>query len=454
MTFQRFLGPFALLALLGVAACSSHGGSSMLPTAATGTMQYQDPAQALETPADGYYPLLSADSAVPACRPSVARGHARCFAWRRTDLVPDESAGPNAVPKGAGYSAADIASAYNLNVTKGAGQTIATVDAFGYTQAESDLAYYRKANGLPPCTTANGCLHIVNQYGATSPLPAPNTDPSQDWRSEQALDLDALSAACPKCHIVLVQTQDSDLNSLGAGVVTAAQTMHANVISNSYGIGEDGGLTQSYNQPGHVIVASAGDNGGGLALGGGPLSPCTFATVVCAGGTHLARGGAPRGWHESVWNELLVNLCGGPCGATGSGCSNIVPKPVWQLDTGCHMRSAVDVSADAATGTPFAVYSVLFKTSAPYTAWAPWGGTSLSSPLIAGMFGLAGNAASRHGAEEIWHNHKHLNDVIKGTNVVDSVSGPCASAAAYICVAGTGFDGPTGWGTPNGTSDL
>jgi hypothetical protein len=70
------------------------------------------------------------------------------------------------------------------------------------------------------------------------------------------------------------------------------------------------------------------------------------------------------------------------------------------------------------------------------------------------MFGLAGNAASRHGAEEIWHNHKRFNDVVKGTNVVDSISGPCAAAIPYICIARVGFDGPTGWGTPDGTLDL
>ena len=99
--------------------------------------------------------------------------------------------------------AADVESAYKLGITKGAGQTVAIVDAFGYTQAASDLAAYRSGNGLPACTTKTGCLAILNQKGQKKPLPKPN--PGDDWRPEQALDLDAVSAACPKCHIVLVR---------------------------------------------------------------------------------------------------------------------------------------------------------------------------------------------------------------------------------------------------------
>jgi subtilase family serine protease len=297
----------------------------------------------------------------------------------------------------------------------------------------------------------------VNQYGQTGPLPAPNTSPDDDWRGEQALDLDAISAACPKCKIVLVQTGNDASNNLAAGVVTAVQTMHANVVSNSYGGPESMAFSGQYNQPGHLIVASAGDNGGGLADSGGPASPCTLPTVVCVGGTSLVKTGRgnPRGWRESVWNTLkFVQACGGDCGATGSGCSTIMFKPAWQHDVGCTHRSAADLSAVASVNTPFAVYSVLFRSYPGHSPWAGFGGTSLSAPLIAGMFALAGNAASRHGAEEIWQKHSSFNDVVSGTNVSPVFGGPCASSVIYVCRAGKGYDGPTGWGTPNGTTDL
>jgi hypothetical protein len=455
MKYQRLLGSVALLALVAASACSSRGGGSFLPLAMPPAGDSQDALEALYTPAMGYYPMARADAAQRVCGEITQPDHMRCMAWRRTDLAPDTIV-EDGIPAGVGFKPSDIASAYNLDQTKGGGQTVATVDAYGYAQAASDLAAYRKAARLPPCTPANGCLRIVNQAGQAGPLPAPNTNPNDDWRGEQALDLDAISASCPKCKIVMVQTNDDASNNLAAGAVTAAQAMHANIISNSYGGGETTAFAGAYNQPGHVIVASAGDNGGGLSDGGGPEVPCTLPMVVCVGGTSLVKtgDGNGRGWREAVWNTLARDTCGGSCGATGSGCSLIVAKPLWQHDAGCTHRSAADLSAVASAYTPLAVYSVLFKAYPGHSPWAGFGGTSLSSPLIAGMFALAGNAASRHGATEIWEKHTAFNDVVTGTNVNDRISGPCASGVIYICKAGKGFDGPTGWGTPNGTKDL
>jgi subtilase family serine protease len=105
----------------------------------------------------------------------------RCYAWVRTGLhlvaTNDDS-----IPAGAGYTPRDIASAYGLDQSRGSGQTVAIVDAYGYTQAVSDLTYYRRAAGLPPCTTASGCLRIVNQHGDASPLPNPPGSGQPDWR--------------------------------------------------------------------------------------------------------------------------------------------------------------------------------------------------------------------------------------------------------------------------------
>jgi subtilase family serine protease len=459
MKYQRLLGSVALLALVATSACSSRGGGSFVPSSMPATADgAQDPMESLYTPAMGYYPMSRANAAQPACGRTASPNVARCMAWRRTDLVPNTIA-TDGIPAGVGFTPADIASAYHLDTTKGGGQTIATVDAFGYTQAASDLAAFRKAAKLPVCGLESGCLRIVNQQGQTAPLPPVNTDPSQDWRAEQAVDLDALSAACPRCKIVLVETNSAQLSDLAAGAVTAAQTLHANVISNSFGGAETTQFAGQYSQPGHVIVAAAGDNGGGLALPGepgGPIVPCTLPTVVCVGGTQLVQTGpraSARGWRETVWNTLGNQTCGGDCGATGSGCSVIIAKPVWQHDVGCTHRSAADLSAVASVNTPFAVYSVLFKV-AYGSPWQGWGGTSLATPLIAGMFALAGNAASRHGATEIWGKHTAFNDIVTGTNINSKFGGPCASSVVYICTARTGYDGPTGWGTPNGTTDL
>ena len=403
-------------------------------------------------PDNGFYPPAKPNAIRPVCPPVEGPGEMRCFAWMRTDLHAQPSL-PNGIPKGVGYTPQQIQSAYGLDVTKGGGQTVAIVDAFGDNTAASDLATYRKAAGLTPCTTASGCLRIVNQDGQAAPLPPqPKTSSNKiGWTFEETLDLDAVSAACPKCKIILLQAKSEYSGALYKAVVSAAR-LGANVITNSYGGSEAlPAAPAAFDQPGHLIVASSGDSGGGKGFSGGPQMPCTYANVVCVGGTRLTH---KRGkWHEVVWNDLANNACGGPCGATGSGCSKIVHKPAWQTDAGCTRRSETDVAATASPLAPFAIYSALFQTLYG-SAWQPFGGTSLSAPLVAGMFALAGNAATRHGAQEIWRNHAALKDIVKGDNIDPPITGPCASSVTYICVAGHGYDGPTGWGTPDGTGAL
>src|ERR671939_763487 len=132
----------------------------------------------------------------------VPIGYARCFSLVRGNST---AAGPS------GYGPADLQSAYKLpSSTAGSGQTVAIVDAFDDPTAESDLAQYRSSYGLSACTTANGCFRKVNQNGGTLPMPAP----SPDWALEISLDLDMVSAVCPNCHILLVESNtnlDSDL---------------------------------------------------------------------------------------------------------------------------------------------------------------------------------------------------------------------------------------------------
>jgi hypothetical protein len=73
-----------------------------------------------------------------------------------------------------------------------------------------------------------------------------------------------------------------------------------------------------------------------------------------------------------------------------------------------------------------------------------FGGTSVASPIIASVYALAGNGASISDGSYPYGHTSSLNDVISGSN------GSCS--VAYLCNAGTGFDGPTGLGTPNGIS--
>jgi len=339
-------------------------------------------------------------------------GGPRCLAHVRTDTQgkPAVSAAPTA-----GYGPKQIQSAYNLPATGGAGQTVALIDAYDDPNAESDLAAYRAQFGLPPCTTANGCFRKVNQDGQQGNYPG--QDPQGEWPGETSLDLDAVSAACPGCNILLVEANDDDISDLGTANNTAA-SLGATAISNSWGGAEDTSdpdvQAQYFNHPGILITASSGDDGYGT------IFPASSPFVLGVGGTSLVlAAGTARGWAETAWSN------------GGSGCSAIMPKPSWQTDTGCGLKTVADVSADADPNTGLAVYQ---------SGWEVIGGTSEASPLIAAIFALTGKASA--GPSFPYSNVALFNDVTTGSN------GNCGGS--YLCTAGVGYDGPTGVGTPNG----
>ncbi|WP_126603148.1 S53 family peptidase [Dictyobacter aurantiacus] len=346
---------------------------------------------------------------------AVAAGNVHCNA-----VQIDSKGGkttPNASPSG--LNPTDLQSAYKLpSSTAGSGQTVAIVDAYNDPNAESDLAVYRSQFGLPACTTANGCFRKVDQNGGTK-YPRGNSG----WAEEISLDLDMVSAICPNCHILLVEASSSSFTNLGTGVNTAVN-LGANTISNSYGGNESSSETSYasyYNHPGHVITASSGDNGYGVE------SPAAYNTVVAVGGTSLSKSSNTRGWSETAWN------------GAGSGCSAYITKPSWQKDSGCSRRTVADVSAVADPNTGVSVYDTYGQGS----GWMVFGGTSVASPIIASVYALAGNASSVNAAQSLYSNTGSLFDVTSGSN------GSCGGS--YLCTAGSGYDGPTGLGTPNGT---
>ncbi|MBV9647160.1 MAG: peptidase S8 [Candidatus Eremiobacteraeota bacterium] len=350
-----------------------------------------------------------------ACDETPREGYAECDALVRTDV-----GGPGAaVP---GYGPSDLQSAYNLpSATKGANQTIAIVDAYDDPNAETDLATYRSNFGLPACTTKNGCFQKLNQLGKPGPYPQPN----QGWALEISLDLDMVSAICPKCHIMLVESNDNFFNNLGSAVDRAAR-LGANTISNSYsakGNYRAGGASIYYDHPGIIILVASGDTGYGPSIPGG------YPSTISVGGTSLHKGGGTRGWTETVW------------GGTGSGCDTHQAKPVWQTHRDCRGRIQNDVAAVADPSTGVAVRDTY---QAP--GWIVVGGTSVATPLLAGVYGLAANERTLNVAQSLYTHKKDLYDITSGSN------GTCTPPAgrAYLCTAEVGFDGPTGNGTPNG----
>ncbi|SEL88444.1 S53 family peptidase [Streptacidiphilus jiangxiensis] len=359
-------------------------------------------------------------------------GYDRCLAEVRTDVheglgVRGRAAAAvtgRATALPSGFGPADLQAAYKLPSTGGTNQTVAIVDAGDDATAEADLAVYRSTYGLPACTTANGCFRKVNQTGASAPLPK-----DQGWGIEIALDVDMVSAACPQCHILLVESDDAYSQNLAASVDTAVR-LGATEVSNSYGATEGNGVqayAHDYAHPGVAIFASSGDSGYGI-----PIVPAAYSSVIAVGGTSLTKDSSARGWSETAW------------GGAGSGCSAWIDKPTWQKDPDCPGRMTADVSADADPNTGPAVYDTDPHDGTP--GWGVVGGTSAASPFLAGVVAQAGNPAKFPNASALYAPSATagLNDVAGGAD------GSCAGD--YLCTAVPGYDGPTGLGTPNGLS--
>jgi subtilase family serine protease len=346
-------------------------------------------------------------------------GVASCYA---EVLVNAKGAVPYSTTPAAGaLTPSQLKDAYKLNGLSSGGRTVAIVDAYGYPNLERDLATYRSYFGLTACTTANGCLRVMDQNGGTA---LPRFDAG--WAGEQALDVDAVSAACPDCKIVVVQAKTPSFANLGTAVNTASKQAGVVAISNSYGGGDAADTTYGsyYNHPGIAVTASTGDSG----YQGGSY-PASSSYVTAVGGTSLVSAANTRGWSETVWS------------GAGSGCSsyNQALSAAAGSDTGCAKRAMADVSAaaDPSKGG-LAVY---YPTGRTTSTWAQVGGTSESAPIIGAVYALSGNTAGYANAIPYSHTAS-LFDVTSGSN------GSCPTT--QWCNARTGWDGPTGLGTPNG----
>ena len=310
----------------------------------------------------------------PLCDPLRVRpGEMRCYAHVLTN--PDGTIHSSAAPQG--YGPADLAAAYSIPAHgPGDGKIVAIVDANDSPDVESDLAMYRSTFGLPACTTASGCFIKLNQDGVAGSYPAADTG----WAGEIALDVDMVSATCPTCKIMLVEAERQHRRPRRRAPHRDQEGAVA--VSNSYGGGETAGerrrrsaTTQYFgNHPGILITASAVDNGYGASY------PATSPNVLAIGGTSLVKSASSaRGWNETAWAD------------TGSGCSAEFPRPAWQsaLPAACTKRMESDISASADPQNAVATYCSDTDCGSG-SGWIEVGGTSESSPLIAGLFTLLG----------------------------------------------------------------
>jgi hypothetical protein len=408
----KLLSP--LVAALALAACNAPSSSSI-----PGPTGYS---QTRITSATHHIPEWQAKHlARPAC-PQVV-GKPSCMA-----LIVTKGVTPDCSGSSCGIGALQLEKAYNLtsSLGNGSGQVVAVVEVGDDADAASSVTTYRNEFNL-----GTPSFNKYNQVGQEYDYPS--SCENFGWCVETDLDIEMVSASCPKCTIDLIEADSSDTSDLEQAEATAV-SVGATIVSNSWQCGGsnncgDPNFKNYFDTPGIAYLASSGD-GGYQDVG----APSALASVLSVGGTQLHISGS----HvvETIWNDA------------GAGCVSGIAKPSWQTDPDCKDRTSSDVSAQAGVSPGVAIYVGL------YGEWGSVGGTSVSSPFTAGVIGLAGNASSENGGENFWtltkKEHKKDFRVITSGN-----DGFCNGE--YLCTAGAKgkkkfftYSGPGGWGTPNG----
>jgi subtilase family serine protease len=401
--------PFKLFvsvaAALAVAACSA-GGNSSLPGAAS---------VAPGAPgADALSPAAQIQAGMHATR---ACNDLRVGVMNCDVLI--ESPFNGAHPLINGWQPPTLQKLYNLPVSQ-KGSLVAIVDAFDNPNVTSDLAAFRAEFNL-----GKGKFKKLNQKGQEKNYP----QGSPSWGVEIDLDVQMVATSCPNCTIYLIEANDNYTNNLYAAEKEAVK-LGAKVVSNSWGGGGGSASGGAFDKKGVVYLASAGDSGYGAQ------DPADYSTVVAVGGTIISQSG-------NKYNELLWPSSGGGC--------SVVSKPSWQKDPKCTERTMNDISAVASNVAIYDTYQ--------NAGWGTVAGTSISSPLVGGMYGLADNASKLNAGENLWQLSKsQLKKDLHYIKAGQLARCPTSLQGTYLCNAGTkefgNYSAGAGWGTPNGLGAL
>jgi subtilase family serine protease len=375
------------------------------------------------------------------------------------------------------YSPQEIRHAYGVDSLlntgdTGAGQTIVIIDSFGSPTLAQDVAAFDEGYGLP----------ALKSLTVLSPLGSVPFDPSNGdmviWAFETTLDVEWAHAMAPDAAIVVLTSPVSETEGVQgmpefAQLVKYALDHHlGQVISQSWGATENTLFTPQGNQvfgtfeglyaraKGQkvTVLASSGDTGStNYELDLSTLYPmpvvgypASSPWVTSVGGTSLFADTSGNYDHETVWGEPLGPF--GYCGATGGGVSQAFTEPAYQRGLPGSVQSALgghrgipDVSwlADPCNGI-----LIYLSVTPDLTGWWFIGGTSESSPQVAGLVADLDQLAGRPigflnpylyalGAQGVG-----FHDVTIGSNADLDTSVPGYDATP-------GWDLTTGWGSPD-----
>ena len=311
-------------------------------------------------------------------------------------------------------------------VTGGSG-AIAIVDAFDDPNAVSDLALFSSIFGLPPAD-----LTVVYASGSQPPL-----DPTGGWELEESLDIEYAHAMAPGAKLFLVEAASNK----GSDILTAINVASALVaahrggeVSMSFSFGEfsqESQLDGLFTTPGVVYLAAAGD-------GPGAEWPATSPNVVAAGGTTISRNSSTGQFIlESTWQDA------------GGGPSLYEARPHFQDGIAGIVgpaRGTPDLSFDANPSTGVWLVDTNLYEGQPGGFFIV-GGTSVSTPALAGIIN---NAGEFHSSSQTENTEIYRNLFFGRNNFRDIVYGNCGVNIGNF--ATPGWDFCTGVGSSVGLS--
>ena len=397
-------------------AAASRAASATSASGGSGTFPPAPPAFIPAPPCGKYYGQTSTKT-----RPPFDHGYPRTV--------------PNQV---CGYKPPQFRSAYNIGSNNtGQGVTVAIIDAFGSATIKSDSTRYFAMNDPGnPFSNAHFTQLLLTPFQNQTLCDAPS------WLVEQAIDVQAVHTMAPHAHILYVGAQDC-INGLFNSLQNVIDNHLANVVTNSWGddagdLLDDVATKTAYDDlflmadtTGMTVQFSSGDNGDNFNLFGFSSAdfPAVSPLITAVGGTSLkiGRHGQQKGqlgWATGRSFKCTANVVGGIPGCTRSTLGTWLPvsfdggsggftsydytQPSYQkgvvpaslalrnsaLTGSTLMRVEPDISLDADPFTGFLIgLHQTFPNGVAKYSQTRYGGTSLASPLLAGVIADADQAA-------------------------------------------------------------
>jgi subtilase family serine protease len=322
-----------------------------------------------------------------------------------------------------GYTPPQFRQAYGMNAAanlgfNGRGQTIAIVDAYASGTIASDAQTYFNRHGTEPFGSGQFTQMIPTNVRAKNLC-----DPS-GWVSEESIDIESSHGMAQGANVLYVGGRSCLDIDLAITVNRIVDHQLANVISNSYGdLGEAVPLSEValehaiYLQAaaeGISVLFSSGDSGDEVANTGiaQPDFPADDPAVTAVGGTSLALDANANYEWETGWGTASSALVSGvwtptPPGSylygSGGGTSRVFAEPDYQrgvvpdslaTQNGGRGRVVPDISMDGDVQTGMLVgFTQLFPNGTARYQETRYGGTSLASPLFAGVVAIANQMA-------------------------------------------------------------